>query len=181
MDGLFERLLYKIKAQFVSAHTEDGKFKDLKILLERATAEANSEFGMLLYNSKVNQSEKGGKGKKQFLKSTAKSHFVCSAQKVNQQPPFQAVKLCTFCQDLHHIWKCSKFKELSKRHNTLLHFKSKQNNKSALALKGSVSDEETCSSNSIASAKNICDIYLKVSWKIFFQGRASKAKVQRPR
>ena len=80
MHGLFERLPYKIKAQFVSAHTEDGKFKDLRILMERGAAEANSEFGMLLYNYKVNQSEKGGKSKKQFLKSTAKSHFVCIAQ-----------------------------------------------------------------------------------------------------
>ena len=40
MHGLFERLPYKIKAQFVSAHTEDGNFKDLRTLVERAAAEA---------------------------------------------------------------------------------------------------------------------------------------------
>ena len=44
MHGLFERLPFKIKAQFVSAHTKDVKFKDLRILVERDTA----EFGMLL-------------------------------------------------------------------------------------------------------------------------------------
>ena len=79
MHGLFERLPYKIKAQFVSAHTDVGKFRDLRILIEKAAAEANSKFGMLLYNSKVNQNEKGGKIKKQVLRPMSKSHFVCSA------------------------------------------------------------------------------------------------------
>ena len=93
MHGLFERLPYKIKAQFVSAHTDDGKFRDLRILVEKAAAEANSEFGVLLCNSKMNQSEKGGKIKKQVLSPVTKSHFVCSASKGNnnlepKQPNF---------------------------------------------------------------------------------------------
>ena len=113
MHGLFERLPYKIKAQFVSAHTDDGKFKDLRILVEKAAAEANGKFGMLLYNSKVNQSEKGKKIKKQVLRPISKSHFVCSAQQGEQQSRVQTKKLYTLCQELHPIWKCSKFKELS--------------------------------------------------------------------
>ena len=97
----------------MSAHTDDGKFRDLRILVEKAAAEANSEFGMLLYNSKVNQSEKGGKIKKQVLRPMTKSHFICSAQQREQQSRVQTTKLCTLCQELHPIWKCSKFKELS--------------------------------------------------------------------
>ena len=132
----------------------------------------------------MNQSEKGGESKKQFLKSTAKGYFVCSAQQMNQQPRVQATKLCTFSQDLHHIGKCFKFMELfleerhsiakesdlcfnclmqdhravncrsklscrkcGKKHNTLLHFESKQNSKCVSAPKESVSDEEMCSNN----------------------------------
>ena len=100
---VFERLPYKIKAQFVSTYTEGGKFKDLRILLERAAAEANSEFGMLLYNSKVNQSEKGGKSKKHFLNSTAKSHFVCSAQQINQQPRSKQQNYAPFVRIFIHL------------------------------------------------------------------------------
>ena len=47
-------------------------------------------------------------------------------------------------------------RKCGKRHNTLLHFESKQNSECILVLKESVSDEETCSSNSIDSAKNLC-------------------------
>ena len=77
--------------------------RDLRILVEKAAAEANSEFGMLLYNSKVNQSEKGGKIKKQVLRAMSKSHFVCSAQQGEQQFRVQTTKLCTLCQELHPI------------------------------------------------------------------------------
>ena len=63
---LFERLPHKLKAKFASAHTKDRKFRDLRILVEKNAAEANSKFGMLLYNSKINQSVKGRKSKKQF-------------------------------------------------------------------------------------------------------------------
>ena len=49
MHVLFEPLPHEVKAQFVSAYTEDRKFRNLGILVERAAAEANGEFGMLLY------------------------------------------------------------------------------------------------------------------------------------
>ena len=68
-------------------------------------------------------------------------------------------------------------RKCGKRPNTLLHFKSKQNSKCVLALKESVTDEETCSNNPIDFAKNVsvATSFSKFPGrsKILFQGRAS--------
>ena len=57
MHSLFERLPYKLKCQFVQmTHEGNGtSFKELRELVERAAAEASSEFGMLLHKTKKNK------------------------------------------------------------------------------------------------------------------------------
>ena len=66
-------------------------------------------------------------------------------------------------------------RKCGKKHNTLFHFESKQNSKYVLALKESLSDNETCSNNSIDSATNVCAATsLSKFPRSFFQGRASK-------
>ena len=54
MHDLFERFPHRIKIQFVSVSTGKnlGSFKDLRTLVEQAAAEAESEYGRLLYKSK---------------------------------------------------------------------------------------------------------------------------------
>ena len=109
MHGLFERLPYKLKTQFVSGCAESGKFKDLRILVERAASEATSEFGVLLHQGKANSYKN-----KAALSKPTRNEYVCSAQQMASRPP-QVVdnKSCVFCNEFHCLWKCSQFKLLS--------------------------------------------------------------------
>ena len=46
---LFDRLPYRLKSQFVTAtrNKDFNSFRDLRLLVEKAAAEANSDFGVL--------------------------------------------------------------------------------------------------------------------------------------
>ena len=100
MQGLFQRLPYRIRAKFVSIDSGDndsGTFEKLRELVESAAAEADSSYGKLMQqsNSKSHNSNKF-KG-------------VCAAVQhpSNQSLSTQSVQSCVLCKASHDIRKCS--------------------------------------------------------------------------
>ena len=107
MHDLFERLPHRIKIQFVSVSTGEilGSFKDLRTLVEQAAAEAESEYGRLLYKPKPHPS-----GSRTAV-SVGRNRRICVAQSgVDPAPPLQN---CECCEGLHKLWKCSTFESKS--------------------------------------------------------------------
>ena len=76
MHDLFERIPHRIKTQFVSVSTGEnlGSFKDLRTLVEQEAAEAESEYGRLLYKPKPQPS-----GSRTAV-SVARNRRICVAQ-----------------------------------------------------------------------------------------------------
>ena len=112
MYGLFERLPYKIKAQFVGLSNEGGsEFKDLRSLIERAASDAESEYGVLLHKTKDVRSSQG----RLRIQKNPTNKRVCMAQYSGNLHPAnkEQKRTCIFCQDLHPIWKCMKFRALT--------------------------------------------------------------------
>ena len=123
LHSLFNRLPYRVKTQFVTAtYSEDfASFKDLRLLVERAAAEANSEFGVLLHRSKEVTHSKS----KPSRSGNSRLQQVCVAQqatkvkeskgdttfKTHHPDKTSSVEVpCICCNEFHRIWKCSLFK-----------------------------------------------------------------------
>ena len=79
---LFDRLPYRLKSQFVTATRNEvfTIFGDLRLLVEKATAEANSDFGVLLHKSK----ESTGPNSGSFCSGYSRPRQVCVAQQVSK-------------------------------------------------------------------------------------------------
>ena len=87
MQGLFQRLPYRIRAKFVSIDSGDndsGTFEKLRELVESAAAEADSSYGKLMQQSKSKSH------------NSIKFKSVCAAvqQPSNQSLSTQSVQSC---------------------------------------------------------------------------------------
>ena len=112
MYSLFERLPYRIKSQFVGQSTDSGhgSFKDLRLLIEKAAAEAESEFGRLLHKMKDNKI--GNQARLTNRKGPVANQRVCAAQQATSEvvSRSQDKRQCVLCEDNHFLWQCEKFK-----------------------------------------------------------------------
>ena len=79
---LFDRLPYRLKSQFVTATRNEDftSFRDLTLLVEKAAAEANSDFGVLLYKSKKGTGPNSGS----FRSGYSRPRQVCVVQQVTE-------------------------------------------------------------------------------------------------
>ena len=79
---LFDRLPYRLKSQFVTAtlNKDFTSFVDLSLLVEKAAAEANSDFDVLLHKSK----EGTGPNSRFFRSGYSRPRQVCVAQQVTK-------------------------------------------------------------------------------------------------
>ena len=112
MHSLFERLPYRMKSQFVGQSTDSGhgSFKDLRLLIEKAAAEAESEFGQLLHKMKNNKI--GNQAHFTNRKGPVANQRVCAAQQATSEvvSRSQDKKQCILCEDNHFLWQCERFK-----------------------------------------------------------------------
>ena len=106
MHDLFERLPQRIKIQFVSVSTrvDLGSFKDIRTLVKQAAAEAESEYGRLLFKPKLQTS-----GSKTAV-SVARNRRICVAQ--SGVDPASSLQNCECCEGFHKLWKCSTFESI---------------------------------------------------------------------
>ena len=114
MHGLFAQMPYRIKSQFVSGFATGVKFRDLRLLVEKAAAEAGSEYGMLLYQ----RSKTGDKFKGSLNKAEAKNKNACFAQRatflaLQSASSPNVLYACSVCNGSHKIWKCPRFKDMT--------------------------------------------------------------------
>ena len=102
MQGLFQRLPYRIRAKFVSIDSGDndsGTFEKLRELVESAAAEADSSYGKLLQQSKS----------KSHNSNKFKGVCVAVQQPSNQSLSAQSVQSYVLCKASHGIRKCPAF------------------------------------------------------------------------
>ena len=102
MQGLFQRLPYRIRAKFVaidSGDNDNGTFEKLRELVKSAAAEADSSYDKLMQQSK-SKSHNSNKFK-----------GVCAAvqQPSNQSLSTQSIQSCVLCKASHDIRKCPAF------------------------------------------------------------------------
>ena len=112
MHCLFERLPYRLKSQFVGLSTgasNSNGFHDLRVLVERFAAEAESEYGTLLHKTK-NVWITGNQSRIAPKKITGSQRVRVTQQAVVGPRSQQRRNPCPCCGDAHPIWQCGDFK-----------------------------------------------------------------------
>ena len=113
MHCLFERLPYRLKSQFVglctTTATNPNTFHDLRVLVERFAAEAESEYGLLLHKTK-NMRVNGSQNRIAPKKITGPQRVCATQQVVSGSPSQENRKACLCCGGAHPIWQCGEFK-----------------------------------------------------------------------
>ena len=120
MQGLFQRLPYRVRAKFVSLNNQgedSGTFKELREVIESAASEADSSYGKLMQQKKT---------QKLGFQATGRSKSVCAAvqQSKNksswsgsevQQSKNKScgngseVQVCVVCKGKHDLKSCPTF------------------------------------------------------------------------
>ena len=120
MQGLFQRLPYRVRAKFVSLNNQgedSGTFEELRELIESAASEADSSYGKLMQQKK---SQKLG------FQATGRSKSVCAAVQQSKNKSSWSgsevqqlknkscgsgseVQVCVVCKGKHDLKSCPTF------------------------------------------------------------------------